>query len=102
MLIDREVKRNIDRLPIPFDEYGIDPFGISKKHLAAFYTPFAKIYRNYLKVTTFGGEHIPQTGRALIISNHSGGIGTDAAMIMTSLLLHPHHPSRPRHGRIFL
>ena len=95
--MDEQVKANIERLQIPFDDYGIDPFGVSKKHLAMFYTPFAHLYRRYLKVTPFGLEHIPKMGRALIISNHSGGIGADAAMIMTSLILNDNNP-RLAHG----
>ncbi len=97
LFIDEQVKRNIDRLPIPFDDYGIDPFGVSKKYLAAFYSPFARIYRHYLKVTAFGMENIPAEGKALLIGNHSGGIGSDAAMIMTSLILNDEAP-RLAHG----
>lgn len=95
--IDEQVKRNIDRLPIRFDEYGIDPFGVSKKHLAIFYSPFAQIYRRYLKITSFGMENIPAEGKALLIGNHSGGIGSDAAMVMTSLILNDEAP-RLAHG----
>jgi len=97
MLIDEQIKRNIDRLPIPFNVYGVDPFGVSKKYLATFYTPFAYMYRHYLRVTSFGTEHIPARGSALIVANHGGGIGTDAAMISTSLLLNDDNP-RLGHG----
>ena len=94
---DKELARNIERLSIPFNEYGIDPFGVSKKSLQRFYTPFAQIYRHYLRVTSFGMEHVPSEGRALIISNHSGGIGADAAMIITSQILNEDSP-RIAHG----
>lgn len=97
LFIDEQVKRNVDRLPIPFDEYGIDPFGVSKKYLTACYSPFARLYRNYLRITAFGMQNIPKEGRALLIGNHSGGIGTDAAMVMTSVLLNDEAP-RLAHG----
>jgi 1-acyl-sn-glycerol-3-phosphate acyltransferase len=52
----------------------------------------AHAYRRYLKVTAFGLENVPAEGRALIIANHSGGIGWDAGMILTSLLLNDDAP----------
>ena len=97
LFVDSQIKRNVDRLPLPFNRYGIDPLGISKKHIVGFYSPFAQIYRHYLKVTTFGMENVPAQGSALLIGNHSGGIGADAAMTMTSLLLNDDHP-RLAHG----
>lgn len=94
---DPQIARNVDRLPIPFDEYGFDPFGVSKKHLVRVYSPFAQMYRHYLRVSAFGMENIPARGRALLIGNHSGGIGADAAMVMTSLLMNDEAP-RLAHG----
>ena len=89
---DAQVRRNVDRVPIEFNEYGFDEFGLSKKHLVKFYSPLAWVYRHYLKVTAFGMESVPARGRALIIGNHSGGIGTDAAMLLASLLLNDEAP----------
>ncbi len=97
VFVDDQVARNVDRLEIPFDSYGIDPFGISKEHLVRFYSPFAALYRHYLKVTVEGYEQVPRRGRALLIGNHSGGIGADAAMVMTSMILHDANP-RLAHG----
>lgn len=89
---DEQVRLNVDRLPIEFDAYGFDRFGLSKKALVRAYSPMAYFYRHYLKVTAFGMENIPAKGRALIIPNHSGGIGADAAMIFTSLILNDEAP----------
>lgn len=89
---DPQVRRNVDRLPIKFNEYGFDEFGLSKKHLVKFYSPLAWVYRRYLRVTSFGMESIPAQGRVLIIGNHSGGIGTDAAMVLASLMLNDEAP----------
>ena len=89
---DPQVRRNVDRLPIEFDDYGFDRFGLSKKALIRAYSPMAHIYRHYLKVTTFGLENVPPTGRTLVVANHSGGIGTDACMILTSLMLNDEAP----------
>lgn len=89
---DNQVRLNVDRLPIAFDEYGFDRFGLSKKALVRAYSPMAYVYRHYLKVTAFGMEYIPSRGRAIIVANHSGGIGADAAMILTSLILNDRAP----------
>jgi len=97
LYVDESIRRNVDRLDLGFDGFGVDPFGVSKNALVAAYSPFAWLYRNYLHVTTFGMEHLPATGRALLISNHTGGIGTDAAMLSTSLLLNEDAP-RLGHG----
>ncbi|MEM8609024.1 MAG: lysophospholipid acyltransferase family protein [Myxococcota bacterium] len=92
ILDDEQVRLNVDRLPIRFDEYGFDRFGLSKKTLVRAYSPMAYFYRHYLKVTAFGMENVPASGRALVIANHSGGIGADAAMILTSLILNDEAP----------
>ncbi|MBW1907647.1 MAG: acyltransferase, partial [Deltaproteobacteria bacterium] len=91
-LADPQVRRNVDRLPIEFDDYGFDRFGLSKDSLARAYSPMAQVYRHYLKVTAFGLENVPARGRALIIANHSGGLGWDASMILSSLLLNDEAP----------
>lgn len=95
--VDEQVARNIERLDLPFNEFGIDPYGISKEALKRWYTPWARLYRHYSKVTSFGLENIPQTGRALLIGNHSGGIGVDAAMSTTATILNDDCP-RLAHG----
>ncbi len=97
LYVDEMIRRNVERLELDFDRYGIDPFGVSKEALVGAYSPFAWLYRNYLHVSTFGMQHVPARGRALLICNHTGGIGTDAAMLMTSLLLNEDQP-RLGHG----
>ena len=48
---DPQVRRNVERLPIEFDDYGFDRFGLSQKALVRAYSPMAYLYRHYLKVT---------------------------------------------------
>ena len=57
-LDDPQVRRNVDRLHIEFDDYGFDRFGLSKKSLVRAYSPMAYVYRRYLKVTSFGLENV--------------------------------------------
>jgi 1-acyl-sn-glycerol-3-phosphate acyltransferase len=69
------------------DPFGYDPaFHARVRPIAEFF------YRRYWRVQTQGLEHVPGSGAALIIGNHSGGIPLDAAMIVTAVdLNHPQH-----------
>jgi len=59
------------------DEFGRDPT------VAARFEPLLDfLYSRYFRVSTRGMGHIPDTGRALIVSNHSGTLPYDGAMIM--------------------
>jgi 1-acyl-sn-glycerol-3-phosphate acyltransferase len=48
------------------------------------------LYKKYWRVTTEGLKNIPNEGRALIVSNHSGVLPFDGAMIATAIYkFHP-------------
>jgi 1-acyl-sn-glycerol-3-phosphate acyltransferase len=98
-LHDPEVSDRVDRLDLPFNIYGLDPYGISKKHLVAFHTMLKWFYRHYFHVRSFGIDHVPDTGRAMLIGNHSGGVPVDAGMVLSSLLLDK-DPPRHAHGMV--
>lgn len=69
------------------DEFGLDPAFIKKvKPLFDF------LYYNYWRVTAKGLNHIPSEGRGLIVSNHSGTLPYDGAMITAAVV--NDHPSR--------
>jgi 1-acyl-sn-glycerol-3-phosphate acyltransferase len=85
--LDREVRQRIERLELPFNALGIDPYGISKKHLLVSLTGLAAMYRYYFTVETRGVGHVPTRGRAMLVGNHSGGIAIDGAMVIASCLL---------------
>ena len=87
LLIDDEIYERVSRLDIPFNRYGLDPYGISREHLGFFFTSLGWFYRNYFNVTPVGLENIPKHDGAFIIGNHSGGIPVDAGMVLTSLVL---------------
>ncbi|MBC7173970.1 MAG: acyltransferase family protein [Polyangiaceae bacterium] len=83
-LIDQSIVERVERIELPFNRYGIDPYGIAKRDLAVFYTWLDKAYRSYFHCEVHGIEHIPVRGRAMIIGNHSGGVAIDAAMVLAS------------------
>jgi 1-acyl-sn-glycerol-3-phosphate acyltransferase len=69
------------------DEFGRDP------QVAARVEPVLDfLYKSYFRVTTKGMGHIPDEGRALIVSNHSGTLPYDGAMIMHAV--RGEHPAR--------
>lgn len=69
----------------PDNEFGVDPFGFDADYALAAAAPFLWLYKNYFRVETHGIENIPR-GRVLLISNHSGQIPIDGAMIGVALL----------------
>jgi 1-acyl-sn-glycerol-3-phosphate acyltransferase len=82
--IDSDVEARLGALEIPFNEHGIDPFGISKSHLGVAMTLTRALYKNYFKVFVHGLEHVPARGRAMIVGNHSGGFALDAGTVIAS------------------
>lgn len=92
MARDEAVRDLVDRLELPFNSLGIDPYGISKKHLRVFFNALGFLYRRYFRVTAVGVENVPKRGRAMLVGNHSGGYALDGAMVITSMLLEMEPP----------
>ena len=79
-------------------DYEVDDFGFDEDltdHVLA--PPFRPLYDKWFRVETTGLEHVPDTGGALVVANHSGTLPLDA--VMTSLALLDHHPAH-RHLRM--
>ncbi|MEO1229282.1 MAG: lysophospholipid acyltransferase family protein [Myxococcota bacterium] len=90
--VSDEILARVDRLGLPFNRHGVDPYGLRRKSLARTYTFMSWMYRNYFDVHVFGLEHVPDRGRGMIVGNHSGGIALDAAMTSTAVLLEKDPP----------
>src|SRR5688572_989115 len=82
-----DIKSLVERLELPFNELGVDPYGISKRHLSVFFSVLAVLYRHYFRVQSFGVGNVPPRGRAMLVGNHSGGVALDGAMVLASMLL---------------
>ncbi len=50
------------------------------------------LWSKYFRIRLTGMENVPPTGTALLVSNHSGGLPYDGAMLMHAT--HAHHPAR--------
>ena len=81
------IAERIDRLELPFNKYGNDPYGVSKKHLVLSMSVLSFLYKHYFKVEVHGIEHVPTHGRAMLVGNHSGGVALDGMMTIASMFL---------------
>jgi 1-acyl-sn-glycerol-3-phosphate acyltransferase len=77
-------------------DYAVDDFGFDPQWTESFLTVFKILYRDYWRVETTGIEHVPATGRALLVANHAGVLPWDGTMIKTAMFVE--HP-QPRHVR---
>lgn len=82
--VPMDVSERLDRLELPFNEYGLDPYGISKKRLGAMFTILGSMYHHYFRCRVYGAEHIPRSTRAMLVGNHSGGYAIDGMMVIAS------------------
>jgi 1-acyl-sn-glycerol-3-phosphate acyltransferase len=73
------------------NEYGVDPFGFSLDFAMSAIAPFLFLYRHYFRVEAHGIEKVPK-GRVLLVSNHSGQLPIDGAMIGVALLAEGNPP----------
>jgi 1-acyl-sn-glycerol-3-phosphate acyltransferase len=74
-------------------EYSVDPYGMDQDMIDAVRPFLSFMYRTWWRVTSHGLEHVPAEGRALLVSNHSGVLPWDGAMISTAVAAE--HPTRP-------
>jgi 1-acyl-sn-glycerol-3-phosphate acyltransferase len=79
----------------PKNEFGVDPFGFDADYALATAAPFLWLYKHYFRVETHGIENVPE-GRVLLVSNHSGQIPIDGAMIGVAMLTEASPPRAMR------
>jgi 1-acyl-sn-glycerol-3-phosphate acyltransferase len=73
-------------------EYNTDDWGFDREYLDAVWPFFDFLYKVYWRVQSSGIENIPETGRALLVVNHSGQLPWDGAMVATAVLRE--HPAQ--------
>ncbi len=90
-MVGPERKERLQALARTGNEYGVDPFGFNLDYSLSALAPFFWLYRNYHRVEAYGAEKVPP-GRVLLVSNHSGQLPMDGAMIGVALLLEADPP----------
>jgi 1-acyl-sn-glycerol-3-phosphate acyltransferase len=76
--------------------YEVDDFGFDPQWTESLLSIFMVLYRDYWRVETTGVEHVPATGRALLVSNHAGVLPWDGTMIKTAVFAEHSHPRHVR------
>jgi 1-acyl-sn-glycerol-3-phosphate acyltransferase len=89
---DDDVAGRAQALVVRGNEFGFDEFGMSRDSVRGVMRVARWIYRNYFRATAFGVEHIPATGRAILVANHSGQLPWDGLAIAAACFLEPPQP----------
>jgi 1-acyl-sn-glycerol-3-phosphate acyltransferase len=70
----------------------VDQFGFDPEFNSRVLMPIARLfYQHWFRVDIRGLEHVPASGPALVVANHSGTLPFDAVMLQTGL--HDKHPA---------
>lgn len=73
-------------------EYETDEWGLDREYLDTIRPFFDFLYTRYWRVETSRIENVPEGGRALLVSNHSGQLPWDGAMVALAVMRE--HPSQ--------
>lgn len=82
----------LSRFPNEVGQFGFDPWGFNIKTIEKFISLGKFLYEDYFEVEVEGYENIPESGRCLIIGNHSGQLPIDAILLGYALLKNPIAP----------
>jgi len=69
-----------------FQANEVDDYGMDRDFELAIKPFFDFVYSKYFRVSVQGIENIPDTGRCLLVSNHSGVIPIDGAMLKVAIM----------------
>jgi 1-acyl-sn-glycerol-3-phosphate acyltransferase len=95
-LSSRADRRRLECLEYRDAGYGYDAFGMHRDWLAAAQALAKPLYRRYFRVSSYGVEHVPAAGPAILIANHAGMLPLDAAMICMDVIAHTSPPRMVR------
>jgi 1-acyl-sn-glycerol-3-phosphate acyltransferase len=84
--LGEEFTARLGRVPLNLTATGVDPFGLDPQWTKYALASVALLHRHYFRSEVAGAENIPST-RVLLVSNHSGQIPVDGALIGASLFM---------------
>ncbi|HEY1553796.1 MAG TPA: lysophospholipid acyltransferase family protein [Kofleriaceae bacterium] len=87
-----DIASRAQALVVRGNEFGFDPFGLSRDSIRSAFAVARWLYRYYFRAQAFGVEHLPASGRVLLVSNHSGQLPFDALVIGCACFLEPPQP----------
>ncbi len=101
MLIDYQVREQSAFIQRRLQgNYQIDPYGMDLEIVDIVRPLLTFMYRTWWRTTTEGITHVPDTGRALLVANHSGVLPWDGAMLATAV--YEEHPAARIVRNLFL
>ena len=89
--LSEEFNERLARVPLNLTATGVDEFGMDPQWTKYALASVAALHRHYFRTEIFGIENVP-AGRMLLISNHSGQIPMDAALIGASMFMDAEPP----------
>lgn len=96
LVVTPEIKAAYSRITKEVGSFGYDAWGYSRQGSMIGLGVFKKLYDNYFRVKTQGLENMPESGRVLVIANHSGQLPMDGAMVAIAVATNPNGPRAPR------
>ncbi len=102
-LLPVEDRDRIARLEFNDAGHGYDALGFHPPTFAAAAGLMRVFYEHYFRVKTYGAEHIPKRGAAILAANHSGMLPVDGSMIVGDVVRHTDPMRVPRTvGDVFI
>ena len=89
---DDDIDGRTQALVVHGNEFGFDPFGLSRDSVRVAATVARFLYRHYFRAESHGIENIPSSGRVILVSNHSGQLPFDGVVIGSACFLEPPQP----------
>jgi 1-acyl-sn-glycerol-3-phosphate acyltransferase len=85
-LLGEDFNERLARVPVALGQAGVDPFGFDPEWARFALAGCAFFHKKYFRTEVFGAENVPK-GRVLLISNHSGQLPLDGAVIGASMFM---------------
>jgi len=91
--MDPELWESIRTMDAGQNEFGYDPFGFEPEFLKYVNPLVHWLYTKYFRTESHDIDRVPESGRVMLISNHSGQIAFDGMIVACSMLF-DHKPPR--------
>ncbi|MEN0062796.1 MAG: lysophospholipid acyltransferase family protein [Myxococcota bacterium] len=91
-----EVRDRAERLHFRDAGHGYDSFGMHPDFVAMGDALTGPLHRRYFRVKSYGVEHVPAEGSAILAANHSGTLPVDGMMLWADVLQKTDPPRNAR------
>ena len=95
-LLPSDLHERLESLHFADLGHGYDAFGAHRDWVRVSLALTRWLYDTYFRVTSRGAEHIPESGAAILASNHSGTIPIDGTMLYCDVVSQTNPPRLPR------